>query len=126
MGKVRFAFQSIILSNNSHGDLASIIEAQFDTTLGALTDPGTWKKVVEKIGKEPADIVFLTKSPAEAKCAKSAGKLRNEARFILSLLLFAGLNVIMVITHSASVEAAEKSKSGIPIARTFTQIEFTN
>ena len=96
------------MQNTSHGDLAAIIEGQYDTTLGQLTNPATWKKLVDKIGKPASDIVFLTKSPMEAKTAKSAG-----------------LNVIMVITHSASVDAAEKTATGIPIARSFTQIEFS-
>ncbi|KAI2805334.1 hypothetical protein RDWZM_008633 [Blomia tropicalis] len=97
------------MSRTSHGDLNILIESHFDTSLGSLTDTNTYKKVIGKVNEKPASIVFLTKSAEEGKAAKDAG-----------------LTVILVLTHGKAVEAAEEmcKEKDIPIARSFTQIEF--
>ena len=95
------------MSKTSHGDLAMLIEDQFDTSLGSLTKPETYKKLIGKIKEDPKEVVFLTKSPEEGKAAKTAG-----------------LNVVLVLTHSDAVDAAQEMCKDIPIARSFTQIEF--
>ncbi|KAI2807764.1 hypothetical protein RDWZM_005230 [Blomia tropicalis] len=95
------------MSKTSHGDLNLLIEGHFDTSSGPLTEPSTFKKVVEQIGANTSDVLFLTKSPEEGKAAKDAG-----------------LNVILVLTHRGSVDQALQMCKDIPIARTFTEIEF--
>lgn len=95
------------MSKTSHGDLSTLIAEQFDTTLGQLTAPETYKKLIEKTKVDPANTVFLTKSADEAKAAKSAG-----------------LQAVMVLTHSDKVESVQDKVKDIPIARSFTQIEF--
>jgi len=95
------------MQKTSHGDLAMLIEDQFDTSLGSLTNAETFKKMIAKVKEDPKDVVFLTKSPEEGKAAKSAG-----------------LNVILVLTHSSAVDVAQEICKDIPIARSFTQIEF--
>ena len=95
------------MAKTSHGDLNLLIEEHFDSELGPLTAPDTYGKVLEKIGLATADVVFLTKSPEEGKAAKDGG-----------------LNVILVLTHRQSVDQALALCKEIPIARTFTEIEF--
>lgn len=95
------------MSKTSHGDLSALIAEQFDTTLGQLNSPDTYKKLIEKTKVDPANTVFLTKAAEEAKAAKAAG-----------------LQVVMVLTHSDKVESAQEKVKDIPIARSFTQIEF--
>lgn len=95
------------MSKTSHGDLNLLIEEHFDSDLGPLTTPATYGKVLEKVALAPTDVVFLTKSPEEGKAAKDGG-----------------LNVILVLTHRQSVDQALTLCKEIPIARTFTEIEF--
>lgn len=95
------------MQKTSHGDLSALIAEQFDTTLGPLTSPDTYKKLIAKTKEDPANTVFLTKSPEEAKAAKAAG-----------------LQVVLVLTHSDKVDAVADKVKDIPIARSFTQIEF--
>ena len=64
-------------------------------------------QVLEAVKLPPTDVAFLTKSPEEGKAARDAG-----------------LNVILVLTHRASVDVALQICKDIPIARTFTEIEF--
>lgn len=64
------ALLGFTLSQTSHGDLAALIEGQFDTSMGQLTDKGTFKKVIGKMGIAPAEIVFLTKAAKEGIAAK--------------------------------------------------------
>ncbi len=95
------------MQKTSHGDLSALIAEQFDTTLGQLTSPETFKKLIAKTKDDPANTVFLTKSADEAKAAKAAG-----------------LQVVLVLTHSDKVDAVADKVKDIPIARSFTQIEF--
>jgi len=98
------------MSKTSHGDLTALIADEFDPTIGPLTSAGTFKKILDKIKEKPEEVIFLTKVPAEGKAAKEAG-----------------MGVILVITHNKGVDTAKEEVIGeqeIPIARSFTQIEF--
>ncbi|OTF73016.1 enolase-phosphatase E-1-like protein [Euroglyphus maynei] len=95
------------MSKTSHGDLNLVIDDHFDTSIGTLLNPETFTKVAATIGQRPADVVFLTKSAEQGKAAKQAG-----------------MNVILVLTHGAAVDQALEICRDIPIARTFTDIEF--
>lgn len=95
------------MSKTSHGDLGILIDGQFDTSLGSLKEAATYRKLIEAIKEDPKEVTFLTKSPSEGKAAKAAG-----------------LNVVLVITHTPTAEAASQSSKDIPIARSFTQVEF--
>ncbi|KAH9391161.1 Enolase-phosphatase E1 [Tyrophagus putrescentiae] len=95
------------MSKTSHGDLNALIDDHFDTSLGSLKDAATYRKLIERIKEDPKEVTFLTKSASEGKAAKAAG-----------------LNVVLVLTHTATVEAVSTSCKDIPIARSFTQVEF--
>ncbi|XP_017494780.1 PREDICTED: enolase-phosphatase E1-like, partial [Rhagoletis zephyria] len=95
------------LQKTSNGDLNALIVKQFDTTLGQLTSPATYQNLIAKTKDQPANTVFLTMGIDEAKAAKAAG-----------------LQVVLVLTHSEEVDAITDTVSDIPIARSFTQIEF--
>ncbi|KAL8611112.1 hypothetical protein ACOMHN_064402 [Nucella lapillus] len=55
------------------GDLTEIFTDFFDTTTGGKTEVESYKKITEKIGKKPAEILFLTDLPEEAETAVTAG-----------------------------------------------------
>ncbi|KAH9412750.1 enolase-phosphatase E1-like [Dermatophagoides pteronyssinus] len=95
------------MSKTSHGDLNMVIDDHYDTSIGSLLNQDTFTKVAAKIKQSPADVVFLTKSAEQGKVAKQAG-----------------LNVILVLTHGPAVDQALEICKDIPIARTFTDIEF--
>ncbi|KAH7640102.1 enolase-phosphatase E1 [Dermatophagoides farinae] len=95
------------MSKTSHGDLNLVIDDHFDTSIGPLLNPETFTKVAAKIGQSLADVIFLTKSAEQGKAAKQAG-----------------MNVILVLTHGPAVDQALEICRDIPIARTFTDIEF--
>lgn len=93
------------LEKTTQGNLALLIQDYFDTELGPLNIATTFQKVLDKIKLQPQDIVFLTKSPEEARAAKEVG-----------------INPILVLTHKKDVEAVQKGD--IPHVRTFNEIEF--
>lgn len=95
------------MSKTTHGDLSLLVEGHFDSTDGSLTEAQTYSKVLEKMKLPAEDAVFLTKNPLEGRAAKEAG-----------------LQVVLVLTHRASVEMAMNLCKEIPIARTFTEIAF--
>ncbi|OTF77843.1 hypothetical protein BLA29_000124 [Euroglyphus maynei] len=96
------------MSDTSHGDLNAIIEGHFDNSIGSLENPETYLKVAQSIQEKPGDqILFLTKSALEGKAAQRAA-----------------LNVILVLTRTHTVDEAMEICQDIPIARSFTDIEF--
>nr|XP_027200698.1 uncharacterized protein LOC113794764 [Dermatophagoides pteronyssinus] len=96
------------MSDTSHGDLNLIIDQHFDNSMGSLENPETFVKVADAIQEKPSDdLLFLTKSPLEGKAAQMAG-----------------FNVVLVLTRTRSVDEAMEICQDIPIARSFTDIEF--
>lgn len=97
------------LSRTNHGDMNLLIDDHFDTTTGSLTDPATFAKVLdhEKVKEQPQDVLFLTKSPEEARAA-----------------IAAGLIVVMVLTHRRNIEKLDTEGRRLPRVRSFNEIEF--
>lgn len=54
------AAQKLLFANSEHGDLTLKISGYFDTNIGAKQDKSSYEKIIEEIGCEPADILFLT------------------------------------------------------------------
>lgn len=65
--------QKLLFGNTEEGDLLELFTDFFDTTIGNKKDSGSYKKIVEKIGVSPEEILFLTDTPEEATAASKAG-----------------------------------------------------
>lgn len=95
------------LSKTNHGDMNLMIEKHFDTSIGPLNDSATFQKLVEQIGEQANDILFLTKSAEEANVAKSVG-----------------IAVCLCLTHRRNIEKLDESGRALPRVRSFNEIEF--
>jgi enolase-phosphatase E1 len=95
------------MSNTNHGDLNLLIDNHFDTSLGPLTDKESYQKILAKIGEQPEDVIFLTKSPEEAKAAKEVG-----------------ITPILVLTHRRNIQKLDESDKQMTIIRSFNELEF--
>lgn len=65
--------QKLLFGNTEEGDLLELFTDFFDTTIGDKKDSGSYKKIVDKIGVSPEEILFLTDMPEEATAASKAG-----------------------------------------------------
>lgn len=95
------------LSKTNHGDLNLLIDEHFDTSLGQLSDPETFKKVLSKIKEKPEDVVFLTKSADEARASAKVN-----------------LTTVLVLTHRRNIEKLDSDGKKMPRVRSFNELEF--
>ncbi|KAI2810444.1 hypothetical protein RDWZM_002579 [Blomia tropicalis] len=95
------------LQKTSHGDMNLLIENHFDTRIGKLNEPDTYRKILEKIKEEANEVLFLTKDGSEGNAA-----------------LNAGLNVVLVLTHRRNIEKLNEDEKKIPRVRSFNEIDF--
>jgi methionine salvage enolase-phosphatase E1 len=95
------------MSNTNHGDLNLLIDNHFDTSFGPLTDKESYQKILAKIGEQPEGVIFLTKSPEEAKAAKEIG-----------------ITPILVLTHRKNIEKLDESDKQMTRIRSFNELEF--
>jgi methionine salvage enolase-phosphatase E1 len=72
-----------------------------------LTDKESYQKILAKIGEQPEDVIFLTKSPEEAKAAKEVG-----------------ITPILVLTHRRNIQKLDESDKQMTIIRSFNELEF--
>jgi enolase-phosphatase E1 len=77
--------QRLYFSHSTAGDLTPFIHAYFDTTVGAKLDPESYGRIAQALGVAPADVVFVSDSPAEVAAARGAGMdarlcVREDAR----------------------------------------------
>lgn len=97
------------MEKTSKGDLSLLVSDFWDTDIGELTRPETYRLVIERIGEQPEEIVFLSKNLDEARAAKSAG-----------------LVVVLVLTHRSQVTAVSEAcrVENIPHIRSFDELNF--
>jgi len=67
------AAQKLLFRFSSAGDLTPLLSGYFDTTVGAKTDPVSYRRIVAEIGAEPADVMFLSDSVPELDAAGVIG-----------------------------------------------------
>ena len=65
--------QKLYFAHSVAGNLTSLLDGYFDTTIGAKTDAQSYRKIAETIGIAPSDILFLTDAPGEVAAATAAG-----------------------------------------------------
>ena len=62
-----------MLSSSDHGNLLSLIDEFFDYKIGDKFDPTSYSKIVETLNLQANNILYITDSIHEVKCASSTG-----------------------------------------------------
>ncbi|PNS08351.1 acireductone synthase [Solilutibacter silvestris] len=65
--------QQLLFSHSDAGDLAPLFSHYFDTEVGHKRDAGSYRVIVERLGRPPQDIVFLSDVVEELDAAREAG-----------------------------------------------------
>lgn len=78
--------QRLLFSTTPDGDLTTIIDAFFDTGVGAKVEAESYRRIAASLGVAPGDIVFLTDAPTEVSAATAAGV---DARLVTDAAIFA-------------------------------------
>lgn len=98
--------QKALLKNTNHGDLTNMISGHYDNEFGVLSEAESWRRLCNEIKESPADVLFLTKSPVEAKAASDAG-----------------IQICLVLTHRHNVKAvSHDDRRRFPYVRTFNDL----
>lgn len=67
------AAQKLIFGYSDFGDLSTYLSGYFDTKTGGKREKLSYEKIAEIIGKDPADILFLSDIVEELEAADEAG-----------------------------------------------------
>ena len=67
------AAQKLIFGHSEAGDLTPLFAGWFDTTTGAKREAASYAAIARALGEAPADILFLSDTPAEIAAARAAG-----------------------------------------------------
>lgn len=65
--------QKLLFSHSDAGDLSSLFSDWFDTEVGHKRDAASYRRIVERLGRTPKDIVFLSDVVEELDAARDAG-----------------------------------------------------
>ena len=65
--------QKLLFGHTEFGDLNHLFQGNFDTTIGAKTDPASYKAIVSALGLAPESILFASDIESELDAARLAG-----------------------------------------------------
>lgn len=65
--------QRLLFAHSDAGDLAPLVRAYFDTTVGAKKESASYRRIAEKLERQPAEILFISDVVAELDAARAAG-----------------------------------------------------
>lgn len=65
--------QKLFFGFSEGGDLTPLISGWFDTEVGGKREAGSYRTIVQRIGREPGDILFLSDVVEELDAAREAG-----------------------------------------------------
>lgn len=65
--------QRLFFGHSDDGDLTSLVSGWFDTEIGGKRDAGSYRRIVEAIGRAPSDVLFLSDVIEELDAARDAG-----------------------------------------------------
>jgi enolase-phosphatase E1 len=65
--------QKLLYGYTEHGDLTSLFDGYFDTTIGSKRDMDSYQRIAEELELDPAEILYLSDMPYELEAARSAG-----------------------------------------------------
>jgi enolase-phosphatase E1 len=67
------AAQKLFFGHSDAGNLLPLFSGHFDTEIGGKRDAGSYRRIVEAIGRRPDEIVFLSDVVEELDAARDAG-----------------------------------------------------
>lgn len=67
------AAQKLLFGHTPSGDLTSLFQAYFDTTIGPKRDEASYKAIARALGGAPEEALFLSDVEAELDAAQAAG-----------------------------------------------------
>lgn len=67
------AAQKLLYGHSSEGDLQPLFSGWFDTRLGPKQESGSYQRLVETLGCQPDQVLFLSDARAELAAAATAG-----------------------------------------------------
>jgi enolase-phosphatase E1 len=65
--------QQLLFGHTTDGDLSSLVSGWFDTRTGGKREAESYRRILEAIGREPGDAVFLSDVVEELDAARDAG-----------------------------------------------------
>jgi enolase-phosphatase E1 len=65
--------QKLLFSHTDAGDLLPLFDGFFDTEVGHKREAGSYRQIAKRLGRPPADIVFLSDVVEELDAAREAG-----------------------------------------------------
>ena len=65
--------QRLLFTYSEAGDLERFLSAHFDTTTGSKTEPASYRRIADALGRAPAEVLFLSDVTAELDAARLAG-----------------------------------------------------
>ena len=65
--------QKLLFGHTTAGDLTPLFSGYFDTEIGGKRDAGSYRRILQAIGRQPADVLFLSDVVEELDAAREAG-----------------------------------------------------
>ncbi|MFO0705968.1 MAG: acireductone synthase [Nitrospira sp.] len=65
--------QKLLLEHTTEGDLTPLFAEFFDTAVGPKTDPASYRRIADRLGVRPDEMLFLSDAESELDSAKTAG-----------------------------------------------------
>lgn len=65
--------QQLLFRSTRLGDLTPLIDAYFDTNVGAKREPESYRRIADALGRTPGRLLFISDVPAELVAAREAG-----------------------------------------------------
>lgn len=65
--------QQLLFGHTTEGDLTSLFDGYFDTTIGPKREPESYRRIVQAIATSPATTLFLSDVKEELDAARAAG-----------------------------------------------------
>jgi enolase-phosphatase E1 len=62
-----------LFANTSAGDLTPLLRDYFDTTTGTKREALSYRRIAERLGRAPSDVLFISDTVAELDAARAAG-----------------------------------------------------
>ncbi|KAL4715927.1 hypothetical protein ACJJTC_013227 [Scirpophaga incertulas] len=100
--------QKLLFGQSIAGDLLSHIDGHFDTEVGAKQEAASYANIVEKVGCQSEEILFLTDIAKEAEAARTSG-----------------LNVVLV-SREGNSPLPEEAAAAFPVIHSLEQLAATN
>ncbi|XP_038206609.1 claspin-like [Zerene cesonia] len=100
--------QKLLFGQSLSGDLLKFIDGHFDTAVGAKQEASSYKAIIEKIGCNADDILFLTDIVKEAEAAREAG-----------------LHVALV-SREGNASLPKEAVTSYPVIQSFAQLTVSN